>query len=174
MKKLLFSAILAWASFFISCRDSSTTEANAGSTSQAAINTANSNKVYRGIESGDLSKMDDFVAADVIDHGGGMGEVKGLDSVKKMLGDIHNHFSNLKFELVASGTDGDYHFALVRMTGTTKDAMMGMPANTPVDRRSIDLVKLVDGKVKDHWMFVDPKEMMKMMGNAPSDSKMNK
>ena len=124
----------------------------------------NTMAVYKGIETGDLSVMDKFVSKDIIDHGG-MQDVTGLDNVKKMLADIHNHFSNLKITLItdAVSADGMYHFALARMTGTTKGDAMGMPANTPVDRMSVDLVRIENGMAVEHWSFDDPRDMMKMM-----------
>ncbi len=52
-------------------------------------------------------------------------EVRGLDSVKAMLSNIHNMFSNLKMEMVSNASDGDYNFLLVKMTGTCKGPSMG-------------------------------------------------
>ena len=131
---------------------------------QSFTGRANSLAIYKGIETGDLSVMDKFVSKDVIDHGG-MQDVKGLDNVKKMLSDIHNHFTNLKITLVtdAYSEDGKYHFALARMTGTTKDTSMGMPANTPIDRMGVDVVRIENGMAVEHWSYDDPREMMRMM-----------
>lgn len=139
---------------------------------QAAMNRERLMQIYRGIETGDLSAMDKFVAVDVVDHGG-MEDLKGLESVKKMLADIHNHFTNLKLTLVTDATsaDGMYNFALVRMTGTTKDTTMGMAANMPMDHMSVDVVRLQNNKFVEHWGFEDSREMMKMMGQMNMDKK---
>lgn len=131
---------------------------------QASINRQNTLAVYKGIETGDLSVMDKFVAEDVIDHAA-MEDVKGRENVKKMLADIHNHYTNLKLTLISDATseDGVYHFALARITGTCKEAYMGMPANTPIDRTSVGVARMQNGKVAEHWGFEDPREMMKRM-----------
>lgn len=100
--------------------------------------------------------MDAFVANDAVDHSGPHGEIKGLDSIKKALADMHNHISDMKIELIASATDGDYHFALSRFTGKTKVAMMGTPANTSIDDTSVDVEKIVNGKITDHWGYEKP------------------
>lgn len=163
MKKVIFASGAFMLCFLMSCKDAKTTNTTTSST--AETNRNNMSAVYAGIQSGDMSKMDAFVSADIVDHGMPM-EIKGRDSVKKMLADMHNHFTNLKMDMVAEATSADnlYHFALVRMTGTTTDDKMGRPANTPVDETSIDVVKLSDGKVVEHWSFQDSKMMMKMMG----------
>ena len=134
----------------MSCKDASTpTDA----TTQSEKNKENTKTVLKGIETGDLSAMDSFDADDIVDHGNGTNEVKGLDSIKKMLADIHNHVSNLKMDLIANATDGDYEFSMIRMTGTTRDAMMGVPPNTPIDRVSVGVLKMVNGKGKEHWRY---------------------
>ena len=88
---------------------------------------------------------------------------------------MHNAIKDLKVEPIANATGDDYNFALVRMTGTTADASMGMPAGTKIDRTFVDVVKMKDGKATEHWGYVDQNEMMKMMeGNRmpPMDHKM--
>lgn len=179
MKKLFFAGAGLLLCFMISCTDSKTTSST--TTTNAEKNRENITSVYRGIESGDMSKMDEFVADDIVDHY--HGEVKGRDSVKKMLADMHNHFSNLKMDIIAEATstnsaNDEYHFTLVRMTGTTTDDKFGRPANTAVDETSVDVVRMKDGKAVDHWGFDDPTMMMKMMemnkGNQPMDKMENK
>lgn len=170
MKKVFLAAGSLLLLMIVSCNDAA--KNNSAANSDAEKNKEHILSVYRGIESGDLSKMDEFVADDIVDHGG-MADVKSRDSVKKMLSDIHNHFSNLKMELLAEGTasSGDYHFTMVRMTGTTKDAFMGMPANTSVDRTSVDVVKFVNGKATEHWKYANPREMMQEMSmNKPAEA----
>ena len=177
MKKVFITATIVLVWVFVSCKDSTSANlptSTTDSTSQAEKNTANTNAVYRGIETGDLSVMDSFVAVDVVDHAGMMGEINGRDSVKKMLADIHNHISNIKIDLISDATGGEYHFALTRRTGTTKDNMMGMPANTPIDHTTVDVVRMVNGKAKEHWSFADLQEMMKMMNIKNPGSKMAK
>ena len=64
---------------------------------------------------------------------------------------------------MANATDGDYNFDLNRTTGTTINEFMGMPANTQLDMTGVDVVKIKNGKAVEHWAYVDPKDMMKMM-----------
>lgn len=165
MKKILLIAGLGIACLLLPLKKNFAQNA-----AQAATNRANILSVYKGIETGDLSVMDKFVADDVIDHAD-KEDIKGLENVKKMLADIHNHITNLKFTVISEATSiaGDFHFTLVRVTGTAKDEGMGMSANTPFDRTSVDVVRIKDGKIAEHWGFEDPKEMMKMMKTMHHD-----
>ena len=172
MKKFLFIA-LSWLTF-ASCRN---TDHTAGTTTtQAQLNSRHSREVYKALETGDVSKLDSIIAKDFVDHGGADGiDLKGRDSVKMRIADLHNHFSNLRFELLSESTaDNGYHFALVRMTGTAKDSSMGVPAGTKIQSTSVDVVKLKDGMATEHWSFIDQREAVKMMKaeemNEPVDS----
>lgn len=182
MKRIMITAALSTACFLFASqsqaakiftiRNGEAIQTDTNKT-KASVNRERSLAIYKGIETGDLSMMDKFVAADIVEHGG-REEMKGLENVKKMLADIHNHFNNLKFTLITEATsaDGMYHFALVRMTGTTKEAHMGMPANSPMDHMSIDLVRIQNNKIVEHWGFQDMKHMMQMMEGMKSEKGM--
>jgi predicted ester cyclase len=131
--------------------------------SQAERNNANTLEVYRAIETGDVSKLDKIIDKNIIDHAGPHGDMVGLDSAKIMFKEMHDHISNLKLQPIANATGGDYHFNLVRMTGTTNSEYMGMPANTPIDMTSVNVIKIKNGKAVEHWRYSDPHEMMQMM-----------
>lgn len=172
MKKL-FSLLAVLSVCFLSCTDkSSTTSTNADS--QAEKNRAHSAEVYQAMETGDVSKVDSFLDKDIVDH---ESNIHGLDSLKKLFANMHNSIRNLKFEKIAEATDGDYHLAYTRMTGTTTDASMGIPAGTKLDMMSVDVVKIKDGKAVEHWGYSDRNDMMKMMemgrGMPPMDHKMD-
>lgn len=154
MKKLLLTIVgIIFCVWVLSAQDNS----------QAERNNANTMEVYRAIETGDVSKLDKFIDKNIIDHAGPHGDMVGLDSTKMMFIEMHNHISNLKMQPIANATGGDYHFSLVRVTGTTNSEFMGMPANTPIDMTSVNVVKIKNGKAMEHWRYSDVNQMMQMM-----------
>ncbi len=166
MKKFLFSIATAILCFFVSCKDNDTAETS-NTHSNNEKNIANNKEVYRAMETGDVSRLDSIIDKDIIDHGD-MGDIKGIDTLKRMFSQMHNRVKNLKMESIAEATSGDYHFAYVRMRGTTNDASMGIPAGTEMDMTGIDLVKIKDGKAVEHWGFTQGRDMMKMMSMDPN------
>ena len=46
---------------------------------------------------------------------------------------------------------------------TTATPSMGFPASTKFDSRSVDVVKLKDGKAQEHWAFMSMPDVMMMM-----------
>lgn len=173
MKKIL-SAATGLLFLLASCNDAANNDNGANmntQSNQAKMNSENTRDVYRALETGDVNKLDSFIAEDFIDHDNSGKDRVGRDSLKALIGDVHNHFDNLKFNLISEGTspDDNYHFALVKMSGTAKDNMMGMPAGTKVESTSVDVVKIKNGKAVEHWSFEDPKEMMDMMKSGMKD-----
>ena len=177
MKKFLFSSSVVMF-FLISCNNAPSSTPAGTTSSQNDINIANNLKIYKAIQTGDVSAIDTLIASDAIDHDGPNGtEVKGRDSIVKMLGDMHNHVKDLKLDVITSAANDDYIFSLVHITGTSADSSMGMPGKS-FDEKFVDVVKLKDNKMSDHWGFTDDvqvsKEMMEMHDKMSSMDKMKK
>ena len=173
MKKLIFTAATAMVCLLISCNDSGTSgSATTGDKDAQADNKAKLGIIHNALETGDVSKLDSIIDKDIVDHGSPMGDVKGIDSIKKWFVDFHSNTKDVKVESIATAVNGDYSFDYNKMTGTFTNPFMGMPAG-PFEMTAVDVVKLKDGKAVEHWGYMDPKEMMKMMGGDHSmNSKM--
>jgi predicted ester cyclase len=65
--------------------------------------------------------------------------------------------------------DNEYVFSWMRFTGTSNGSM-GMPAG-PYDMKSIEVARFKDGKIVEHWTFMDMQDVMKMMGQMPGADK---
>ena len=166
MKKILLA--LSCCAILISCVDNSKVEGEASDDNAAAKkNEENTREVYRAIETGDVTKLDSFFAEDMLDHNGGvMGEdVRGRDSAKKVIAQIHSFFENLKVDVISQSTsaDGNYHFAMINMKGKAKENPWGMPVGSEMDDTMVDVIKIKDGKASEHWGFMSMGDMHEMM-----------
>jgi ketosteroid isomerase-like protein len=167
MKQVLF--LLAATAVIIACNDTTKVSgANDEKIDDHAKASESMKEVYSAIETGDVSKMDSLLTDDCVDHNGNPdgSDVKGRDSIKKMLSEIHTYFEpGLKVEMLsdAVSADGDYHFAMVRMKGKARANPWGMPVGQDIDDTSVDVVKLKDGKACDHWGFMSNGDIMEMM-----------
>ena len=181
MKKMFCLSIAGLIFFLMACKDSSTSTGAGGNdsvgVSQAEKNRAANRIVIKAIETGDAAAIDSLIASDAIDHSGpNMTEIKGGDSIKSMLKNMRTCFKDdMKTDIISDAADGDYVFTLSRMTGTTTaNPGMGMPPNTKMDMTGVDVVKFKDGKATEHWSYMDPKDMMKMMPPGADKMKDNK
>lgn len=165
MKKFMTIASAGLILLFTSCNSNTA----GGGNTQAEKNTETVKAVNRAIESGDMSKLDQYIAADGVDHQAGQhGEdIKGLDSIKANLGRFHDEYKDMKLEEVQQAANGDYVFTLSRFTGTNSVPSMGAPAGTHFDMTSVEVVKFnSEGKATDHWGYVSMADAMKMMGGG--------
>lgn len=163
MKRIFFTAATAMLCLLVACNDTATTT---GTSSTAEKNLESNRKVYKAIETGDRAVLDSFIAKDAVDNQGPNGmPMKGDDSVRTMLADMHNHVKDLKMEMITSAANDDYVFTLANFSGTVNDNFMGMPSGAAINERGVDVVKIKDGKMVEHWGFVDPAAMMKNMQN---------
>lgn len=176
MKKFLMIASAGLICFITACNSSGEKSASADTTaasspatnsapSTADKNIATIHAVNDAISSGEVSKLDQYIAPNGVDHSGEHGEVKGVDSIKAELKNMHDSYKDLKLESIQDAANNDYVFSLTRFTGTNTVASMGAPAGTHFDMTSVNVAKFgSDGKVTDHWIYMSMDDAMKMMG----------
>ena len=167
MKKFLMIASVGLFSFITSCNSSGDKSASETSSSTGDKNIAAVHAINEAITSGDVSKLDQYIATDGVDHSGDHGEVKGIDSIKAELRQMHDTYKDLKLESVQDAANKDYVFSLTRFRGTNTVASMGAPAGTHFDMTSVGVTKFgSDGKATDHWLYMSMENAMKMMGGS--------
>ena len=159
MKKVASTLVLALSCYFISCM-----QKTGNSISPAAQkNLDASHAVTKCFESKDFSKLGDYIADDAVDHGGQNGDIKGLDNLKAEFAKYVANVENQKTEIIKELADDDYVMSWARYTGTMTAAGMGLKAGDKYDMKMMDVSRFKDGKAVEHWVFMTPDEMMKMM-----------
>jgi predicted SnoaL-like aldol condensation-catalyzing enzyme len=166
MKKIVFATLAGLACYLVSC--SSKDAGGSKLSEKAQKNLDASHIVVDAIKSGDISKIDDAVSADFVDHTD-RGD-KGRDSLKTMITMMHSNSKDMKMETTKELADDDYVMSWMRYSGTS-DGSMGMPKG-PYDFTAMEVEKFKDGKAVEHWEFSQPAEMMKMMGPQQGSDKM--
>ncbi len=160
MKKLLFALPILISCYFISCNSGS----SGGLSATAQKNLDAMHGVQKCFDSKDFGKLGDFIAADAVDHAGESGDLKGLASIKAEFEKWASGNDNPKTEVIKELADDEYVFSWCRYTGTLKTPQMGLKAGDKYDMKAIELAKFKDGKAVEHWTFMEPAEMIKMMG----------
>ncbi|HEY6062454.1 MAG TPA: ester cyclase [Chitinophagaceae bacterium] len=170
MKKLFIIFSAGCICLLSSC--TSKKEAGDGMSDKAKKNLAASHIVNDAFMTGDVSKIDDAVAADFVDHTD-MGD-KGRDSLKAMITTMKKTMADMKMKMIKEVADDDYVFSEMEFTGTS-NGEMGMPKG-PYDMHGIEVVKFKDGKAIEHWEYMrndDVMKMMKMMAPPPPPAPMD-
>ena len=164
MKKYVWIFVLALGCFCISC----TSKPQGGLSAKAQKNLDANDSINHCFETGDFSKLGDYIAADAVDHGGEHGDIKGIDSLKAEFERYTASVSNQKSEIIKALADDDYVMSWTHFTGTYKTDGPGHKAGDSYDMKMMDVSKFKDGKGTEHWIFMDPADMMKMMGPQQS------
>src|SRR6266513_3169631 len=116
MKKFLFIILTGVICYCISCN----TKSESSDNTQGEKNIATVHALNDAIESGDVNKLDQYIAVDGVDHGGEHGDIKGLDSIKANLAHMHDSYKDMKLEELEDAATGDYVFSLTNYFLTPK------------------------------------------------------
>jgi predicted SnoaL-like aldol condensation-catalyzing enzyme len=157
MKKYCQILLAAGTLFLVSCSGGGGLSAKAKKNKE--VNTA----IMKAYESGDFSKMSEYMAADAIDHGGEMGDVKGLENIIAEMKKYREMMPDMKSTVIHEMADDEYVMTWAKFTGTMDGKLTTMT--------SADITKFKDGKAIEHWVFMDPREMAAMMApGQPMDN----
>jgi predicted SnoaL-like aldol condensation-catalyzing enzyme len=166
MKKS-FPLIAGIAFCILSCNNQQT-PAETASTAKGESSATKKNReafqaVVNAFETGDISMIDSVVASDFVDHS--EQHDGNRDSLKAMITTWKADIKDAKTEVIRVVADDEYVFGWLRFTGTS-GGKMNMPSG-PFNMSAIEVTKFRDGKAVEHWTFMEPHEMMKMMGPQP-------
>lgn len=121
--------------------------------------------IDEGFNQGHLAVVDELVAADSREHQRGSKDgVEGTKSTIKYLRSAFPDFTITIDELVVAG---DKVWARQRGGGTNSGSFAGRPATGRVAFTDvIDVVRIQDGKIVEHWGVPDQLGMMMQLGHV--------
>lgn len=135
-----------------------TTTAPAGTT---ALHTTALNVVRRifdeGFATGNDAIVDELCSADLIEHQFGLTGVgaAATASVKAAIRDVHGAFPDARFTIEDAAEVGDRIWVRVHGEATATGPFFGPPSGRRVDFTVFDQVRVVDGRIVEHWGVPD-------------------
>ncbi|WP_104173508.1 ester cyclase [Arthrobacter sp. Y81] len=123
------------------------------------------------IEGGNLALIDELATDDYVDHEEALpGQPPGKDGVRYFVNAVRAAFPDIKVKTFeASLADGDMEACHVILTGTHRGEMGGIAATgNTVEFGGTDIIRVVDGKVAEHWGTTDNMRLMQQIGAIPS------
>ncbi len=122
------------------------------------------------IGKGELDLIDELATEGIADHEEGFpGQPPGREGVKFFVNTMREAFPDLTPKTVGPTlVDGDLEAARVTLTGTHKGELMGVaPTDKTVEIETVDIIRLEDGKVAEHWGVTDLMGLMQQLGALP-------
>jgi predicted ester cyclase len=131
---------------------------------------ANTDTFKRAIDAGwnhgDLDAIDELFAPDFVEHQAGIGP--GREGVKGSIRALHTAFPDLHLAVEDSIALGDMVWLRLHATGTHEGPFMGTPASgRPIDITVIDVARVVDGRLVEHWGVADRLSVAQQIGLVP-------
>lgn len=128
---------------------------------------ANKQLVREGIEAinaGNMERLRELVADDVIMHGQGGQDARGAESVVSAT--VNNAaFPDRTLEIEQLIAEGDTVVARMRFTGTHEGKMHGVePTNEEIDIRVMSMYRIEDGLLTEGWFVEDDADTLRQLG----------
>ena len=110
-----------------------------------------------GFATGGTAVVDELCAADLVEHQFGMAGVgaDAIQHVKDAIRDVHAATPDMSFTIEDSVEHGDTIWVRARARGTATGPFFGPPSGRPVDITVVDIARIVDGRIVEHWGVPD-------------------
>ena len=119
--------------------------------------------IDEGFSTGNLAVCDEVVSADLVEHQRGLRP--GNEGAKETIRTLHGWFSDFRLEILDVVSEGDKVWIRNRATGINTGSVFGRPpTGLPIDITVIDIVRVVDGRIVEHWGVPDQLGMLIQLG----------
>ena len=110
-----------------------------------------------GFATGNDAIVDEICSPDLVEHQFGLagGGAEAIAHVKAAIRDVHGAFPDISFTIEDSAESGDIIWVRVRGRGTATGPFFGPPSGRPVDFTVIDVARIADGRIAEHWGVPD-------------------
>lgn len=116
-----------------------------------------------------LSWMDEHVAPDFVRHDPGLPfEVRGPEGVKHLNSVLLAAFPDLILDVEDEVAEGDKVLMRLTLRATHRGEFMGIPpTGNEVEVGVLDLFRIGDGRLEEHWAMMDNLGLMRQLGAIP-------
>lgn len=118
-----------------------------------------------------ISALDELFSPDFVDHSG-ISTQPNLDGTKQFFTMFFTAFPDIQVTIQDQIAVGDKVWSRKTFNGTHQGEFMGIPpTNKPVEIKVIDIHRVVDGKIIEHWAVADMLGLMQQLGAFPPPGK---
>lgn len=125
---------------------------------------------YRTVfESGDIDAANLMMAEDFVDHAPWPGHPATREGFQAGTREMRVAFPDLVVEAVKMIEEDDKVAVVVRITGTQRGEFMGHAATgRGFEIEGVDILRVKDGKLYEHWGVMDSERMLAQLRIAPA------
>jgi steroid delta-isomerase-like uncharacterized protein len=122
------------------------------------------------IGKGQMNLIDELTTDDLVDHEEGLpGQPAGREGVKFFVNAMREAFPDISVKTIEPTlTDGNLEAARAVLTATHRGELLGVAATErAVEIETLDIIRVEDGKVAEHWGVTDVMSLMQQLGAIP-------
>ena len=110
-----------------------------------------------GFATGNAEIVEELCSPDLVEHQFGMSGTgaEALEHVKDAIRQVHAATPDMTFTIEDAVEDGDTVWVRVRARGTATGPFFGPPSGRPVEITVVDIARVVDGRIIEHWGVPD-------------------
>jgi predicted ester cyclase len=136
-------------------------------TSQSVALTLIERIFAEGFATGNADVVDAVCSPDLVEHqfrptNGDTPDA--IEQVKDAIRSLHRAVPDISFTIEDSVEQGDKIWVRVRAQGTASGPFFGPPSNRRLDLTVIDVARVVDGRIVEHWGVPDRFAMLVQTG----------
>ncbi len=123
--------------------------------------------LYRRLNEGDLSVIDEVISDDFVEHEAVPGIEPTKAGVRQLFEMFHAAFEGATFVVDSMIGEGDKVVVLCRMTGVHKADFMGIArSGQTINVGTAEQFRFEDGRVVEHWGVMDSGALMQQLSGA--------
>jgi predicted ester cyclase len=119
-----------------------------------------------GFAAGNPAVVDELCSPDLVDHQFGTAGVgaAAVRHVKEAVQAVHRAVPDIAYTIEDAVESGEAIWVRARVRGTASGPYFGPPSGRPVDFSVIDVARVVDGRIVEHWGVPDRFAMLAQTG----------
>lgn len=120
-------------------------------------------------ERGNLQVIDELLSPDFVDHSAWPGIPATREGVKQIFGMFHTALADLQVIVHDQIAEDDRVATRKTLRGTHAGTWLGVPpSGNAIAIEVIDILRLKDGRITDHWNLVDQHGLLQQLGLVPA------
>jgi steroid delta-isomerase-like uncharacterized protein len=118
---------------------------------------------------GNLHVIDELISSDFVDHSAWPGIPVNREGVKQIFGMFQAALADLQVIIHDQIAEDDRVATRKTLRGTHQGNLLGVPpSGNVITIEVIDILRLKDGQITDHWNLVDQYDLLQQLGLVPA------
>jgi predicted ester cyclase len=125
--------------------------------------------LHEGFATGNEAIVDELCSPDLVEHQLGLSGVgaEAVAKVKRGIVDVHAAMPDLEFTVEDWAENGDLVWLRAEARGTNTGPFFGPPTGEAVHFTVIDIARVIDGRIVEHWGVPDRFAILLRLGRLP-------